>query len=223
MTLWLAIDTSGGTSVALSRDGDLLSETNFENPMGHAENIGEAIAEALSKAGVKPNEIGAVVVGRGPAPFTGLRVGIAAAVAFAEGIGVQLYGVVSHDAIALAHLTGKLQGAASSESSRLVVRTDARRREEYWSLYSGLNESGAPQRIEGPGVASAEAIDERLSELGEPVRVAQGRVSAGMLAALATLEQKAGQLSTDVSALYLRAPDATEPKAHGRVGKSVSG
>jgi tRNA threonylcarbamoyl adenosine modification protein YeaZ len=218
----LAIDTSSGTSVAVSRDGNLLAEANHENPMGHAENIGEAIAEALSKAGVKPNEIGAVVVGRGPAPFTGLRVGIAAAVAFAEGIGVQLYGVVSHDAIAMAHFATNSKEAAATKSI-LVVRTDARRREEYWSAYSGVDENGLPRRIEGPGVASAEVIEERLSERGVPVTVARVSVSAGAIASLAAAAVKTGQLSTDVSALYLRAPDATEPKPHGRVGKSVSG
>ena len=219
MTLWLAIDTSAGTSVALSRNGQVLAESNFEDVMGHAENIGIAIAEVLEQAGVKSSQVEAVAVGRGPAPFTGLRVGIAAAVAFAEGIGVPLYGVVSHDTIAFA----QAELLADAATKFLVVRTDARRREEYWSIYSGLDEHGLPIRSQGPGVATAEVIDAYLRELPAPATLAQGNVSAAAIAAIAEVSMHSKALSNDVSALYLRAPDATEPKAHGRVGKSVSG
>ena len=53
----------------------------------HAEVIGTLIEAALRRAGVAPHELSGVVAGMGPGPFTGLRVGIAAARAFALGIG----------------------------------------------------------------------------------------------------------------------------------------
>ena len=56
----------------------------------HAERIGASIAEVLKTAGVDSGRISAVVVGRGPAPFTGLRIGIAAGMMFAEGSGAKL-------------------------------------------------------------------------------------------------------------------------------------
>ena len=98
----LAIDTSAGTTVALVRNGVVLAESNHDSNMGHAETVALAIAEVLAAApGVGVNS---VVVGRGPAPFTGLRVGIAAAMMFSEGAKAQLSGVISLDAIALLEL-----------------------------------------------------------------------------------------------------------------------
>lgn len=219
MTIWLGIDTSSGTSVAIGDGANLLAEVNFEDTMGHAENIGDAIVQVLQSAKLVSKDIDAVVVGRGPAPFTGLRVGIAAAVAFAEGIGAPLYGVVSHDAIALSDI----ETDAPNQAKHLVVRTDARRREEYWSLYSGLDESGLPKRSAGPAVASAQAIEAELEGMAGSSSTAQSHVSAASIVRLAHLQKAAGVLDSDVSALYLRAPDATEPKAHGRFGKPVSG
>ncbi|HEY1105724.1 MAG TPA: tRNA (adenosine(37)-N6)-threonylcarbamoyltransferase complex dimerization subunit type 1 TsaB, partial [Agromyces sp.] len=87
----LAIDTSTGTSVAIvDRDratGDLrtLAETGTDDTMRHAEVIGGFIRDALATAGIDPASLSGVAGGMGPGPFTGLRVGIAAAHAFALG------------------------------------------------------------------------------------------------------------------------------------------
>ena len=201
----LAIDTSAGTSVALAHGGKLLAEYNSEDNMKHAERIGAAIASVLRDAGLKSSQIKTVVVGRGPAPFTGLRVGIAAAIAFAEGVGAPLFGVCSLDAIALAaeHTDG---------SSPLLVTSDARRSEVYWALYAGLSKNGRPLRTQGPAVAKPAALEELLQAEGiRPVR-AVGAISAANLAKVFELEQLDAVADRDVSALYLRAPDAAEPK-----------
>ncbi|OXE34949.1 MAG: tRNA (adenosine(37)-N6)-threonylcarbamoyltransferase complex dimerization subunit type 1 TsaB, partial [Phenylobacterium zucineum] len=85
MSIILAIDTSAGTSVAIVENGAVRAEVNVDDTMRHAERIGEAIAQVLATTDLRPQQISEVVVGRGPAPFTGLRVGIAAAILFAEG------------------------------------------------------------------------------------------------------------------------------------------
>ena len=96
----LAIDTSAGTSVAVV-DGDrVLSEASDPGTRGHAEHIGTLIQTALAEAGATPADITGVVSGMGPGPFTGLRVGIAAARAFAAGRGIPVHPVASHDAVA---------------------------------------------------------------------------------------------------------------------------
>jgi len=95
----LAIDTSLGTSVAvLGADGALLAARDSADARGHAEAIGTCIAEAIAEAGTVA-DIAAVAVGMGPGAYTGLRVGIAAARAFAAGRGVPVLGVPSHDAV----------------------------------------------------------------------------------------------------------------------------
>ncbi|WP_296632137.1 tRNA (adenosine(37)-N6)-threonylcarbamoyltransferase complex dimerization subunit type 1 TsaB [Rhodoluna sp.] len=206
----LCIDTSAGTSVAVLRGAELLAEFNDDHNMGHTEVIGRAIATALADAGVASHQIKRVVVGRGPAPFTGLRVGIAAATMFAAGVGAKLFGVVSLDAIAFE--------ALSASEVPLLVTADARRSEVYWALYSGRTTSGAPICIEGPGVIKPAALEEMLSERGiNPMRT-ELPVHAAALGQLFEAQLIDGIESTDLSALYLRAPDAVPTP-----GKKVSG
>jgi tRNA threonylcarbamoyladenosine biosynthesis protein TsaB len=218
MGILLAIDTSAGTSVALFRDGVLAAELNVTDNMKHAETVGTAIISVLTQAGVAAREVQEVVVGRGPAPFTGLRVGIAAAVMFAEGSGAKLSGLVSLDAIALSALKQR----SASETRPLLVTTDARRSEVYWALYSGLSDKGVAMRIEGPQVIKPAALDELLAERNIEADTTHLAITGVAVGELALALRAAGQLESDISALYLRAPDAVEPKASGVFSKRVS-
>ena len=219
MSLLLAIDTSNGTSVAIFRDGELVAQTNEPNALKHAESIGSAIANVLREANVRGADVAQVVVGRGPALFTGLRVGIAAAVMFAEGAGAKLSGVVSLDAIALEALNS---GAKATETEPLLVSTDARRGERYWATYSGLDKFGVPVRTQGPQVLKPEAIENLFAVEGLKPQTTDVIITAKAIGELAIAQAKAGVLDSDVSALYLRAPDAVEPKSPGQFGKKVS-
>ena len=233
MSPFLAIDTSVGTSVALVAGGSVLAEVNIDDRMGHAENIGLALAEVFKRADVAPSRISAVIAGRGPAPFTGLRVGIAAAIAFAEGVARPIFGVVSHDAIALAELTELAEGGAyggpqarsqggPQTGSPLLVTTDARRSEVYWSLFSGLDHHGCPVRIDGPHVNKPAELESILDARGLSPITAKASVSAAALARVAERQMLAGGASEDVTALYLRAPDAVAPKDITKTSKAVS-
>ena len=212
----LAIDTSAGTAVALMRNGMVVAEINHEHNMSHAESIGSAIAGVLAASGLSAENVISVVVGRGPAPFTGLRVGIAAAMMFAEGAKAQLSGVVSLDAIALTALKAN---DSISESSPLLITTDARRKEVYYALYSGLSDAGIPIRLEGPAVIRPEALSALLAERGINPITTDAKITASAIAELADALQREGLLEHDVTAMYLRAPDAVE----GQFGKKVSG
>jgi len=214
MGAMLAIDTSAGTTVALVRNGEVIAESNHDNTMGHAETVAVAIAEVLAAApGVGVNS---VVVGRGPAPFTGLRVGIAAAMMFSQGAKAKLSGVISLDAIALLELEGN---SAISSTNPLLVVTDARRKEVYYALYSGLNSHGVPIRIDGPAVIKPAALAEMLIDKNITPVTATKSITAAAIAKLAEAQLRDACLSTDVTALYLRQPDAVE----GQFGKKVSG
>lgn len=209
----LAIDTSAGTSVALvDESGSALAEFESADIMRHAETIGTGIASVLAAAGISPDKVDAVAVGRGPAPFTGLRVGLAAAVMFGVGRGIPVYGVVSHDAIAFAELSGNGAG----EHPNLLVLTDARRKEVYWSLYSsrlaGAPSGLQPERLEGPGVQALASLETSLTDQRVSYGQASAPCTAANLARVLLAQLAAGSASQDVSPLYLRAPDAVPPK-----------
>ncbi|AWB96171.1 tRNA (adenosine(37)-N6)-threonylcarbamoyltransferase complex dimerization subunit type 1 TsaB [Agromyces badenianii] len=207
----LAIDTSTGTSVAVvDRDrasGELrcLAETGTDDTMRHAEVIGGFIRGALAGAGIGPHELSGVAAGMGPGPFTGLRVGIAAAHAFALGIARPFVPVVSHDAIAL---TRYLAG----DEGLVQVVTDARRREFAVSEYEGLDADGLPVRVDGPGLVPRDEVPPARG-----IRFDASIVSAGAVGMLAELAFAAGRLPLAADRpIYLRAPDVT-PSAGKKV------
>jgi tRNA threonylcarbamoyl adenosine modification protein YeaZ len=161
-----------------------------------------------------------VVVGRGPAPFTGLRIGIAAAVMFAEGVGAKLFGVSSLDAIARAAFEKRVSAGYDSKSP-ILVTADARRSEHYWAVYSGLSSSGAPILIEGPGVAKPAALDEKFA--GQEIERTDIKISAVDLGKVFEAQLIDGTASDVIDALYLREADAVAPKVLRDFGKKVSG
>ena len=194
----LAIDTSAGTSVAVvDRDAGVLSEVAEADTRRHAEVIGTLISAALREAGVTAHDLSGVAVGMGPGPFTGLRVGIAAARAFAWGAGKPVVPVVSHD------------GVAFRTTEPMLVVTDARRREVYWSAYSGTDEDGLPVRVAGPGLASPLLLDEVVPGYEKYARVDAAEVSAASIGLVAELLHLHGRPFAGSEALYLRSPDVT--------------
>ncbi len=202
----LAIDTSAGTSVAVvDRDGGILAEHSQLDTMRHAEVVGDQIAGALRDSGVPVAALSGVAVGMGPGPFTGLRVGIAAARAFAFGAGKPIVPVVSHDAIAY-------QRYAAGHAGGLLVVTDARRRELYWSAYVGVDEAGLPIREDGPGLCKPDAVPHPLLK-----RVDAESVSAGALGMLAEMLYLHRRPFAADEPLYLRSPDVTLSNGPKRV------
>jgi tRNA threonylcarbamoyl adenosine modification protein YeaZ len=196
----LAIDTSVGTSVAVvDRQRGVLAERSSDDTRRHAELVGPFIAECLTEAGVAVADLEGVVAGMGPGPFTGLRVGIAAATAFAIGAALPLLRVVSHDAVAFA------------AARAVTIVTDARRKEVYWSRYAAVDAVGLPVRIAGPALAAPMDVPD------EDERLEVSIISAASLGELAGLMSLHGRPFADPGALYLRSPDAVPSAGPKRV------
>jgi tRNA threonylcarbamoyl adenosine modification protein YeaZ len=194
----LAIDTSAGTSVAVvDRDAGTLAEHSEADTRRHAEVIGTLIQRALKDAGIAVTDLSGVAVGMGPGPFTGLRVGIAAARAFAFGIGKPVVPVVSHD------------GIAFGRTEPTLVVTDARRREVYWSAYSGTDDAGLPVRVAGPGLVRPEDLAAAVGDASAYERVDAAVVSAASIGLVAELLYAHRRPFASSEALYLRSPDVT--------------
>lgn len=204
----LAIDSAIATAVAVvADDGEVLADRSSGDTRGHAEAVGRLIAEALRDAGAAASSITAVAAGMGPGPFTGLRVGIAAARAFAVGRGVPLIPLGSHDAIAL----------AAARPHPLVVLSDVRRRELAWTAYDGLDAHGLPVVVTGPSLAPVDGLERALGPHAQAERLLATAVPAGALGRLAAIRRAAGLPSPALDPLYLRAPDATPSAGPKRV------
>ncbi len=215
----LGIDTSLGSAVAVVEpDGAVRSQRESLDPRGHAEVIGTLIQEALAEASVTAAEITHVAAGMGPGPFTGLRVGIAAARTFALGRGIPVVPVVSHDAVALELLLhAALHAGLDAEDRPFAVVTDARRREFAFTMYRGLDDDGLPVRIAEPALTPRDELDAVLVPHGVERRDAE-RIPCGLLAVAAARAIAAGRTIGPEEALYLRSPDVTMPGAPKRVG-----
>jgi tRNA threonylcarbamoyl adenosine modification protein YeaZ len=137
MTLTLAIDTSTSRTIVGIIDGDqVIFEKFHEGATDHGRALSQLVAEAL-KVSRPPKQ---VVVGMGPGPFTGLRVGISFAHTFGLARNIPVIGICSLDAIAL-------------DANEYTVAIDARRKEIYWARYK----DGV--RIEGPSVSKPAEVD----------------------------------------------------------------
>jgi tRNA threonylcarbamoyl adenosine modification protein YeaZ len=129
MSKVLAIDTSTSRSCVAIIEGTSILYSGFrDGATAHGPSLPALVQEALSVS-----EVDEVIVGMGPGPFTGLRVGIAFAHSFALARGIPVRGVCSLDAI-----------AAQIQESDFIITVDARRKEVYWARYTNGVRVGEP-------------------------------------------------------------------------------
>ncbi|GAA5178279.1 tRNA (adenosine(37)-N6)-threonylcarbamoyltransferase complex dimerization subunit type 1 TsaB [Rugosimonospora acidiphila] len=144
-----ALATVGDTGV------EILAESVTVDSRAHGELLAPAITAVLAEGGAAPRDLDAVVAGVGPGPFTGLRVGLVTAAALADSLNIPAYGVCTLDALGWAVGSG-----------RVLVATDARRKEIYWAVY----QDGV--RLTGPSVNKPAELsaseDNGLLPVGDP-------------------------------------------------------
>jgi tRNA threonylcarbamoyladenosine biosynthesis protein TsaB len=199
--LILAIDTATPAVTAgvirRNRDSiDVLSERVTVDPRAHAERFTPNVVGALADAGLTVADLDAVVVGCGPGPFTGLRVGMATAAAYGHALGIPVHGVCSLDAIGI------------DTAGDVLVVTDARRREVYWARYQDGD------RVHGPAVnapadvpADVQAVagsPDHAALFDRPRQPAVYPTASGLVRTVADWAAAPAPLVP----LYLRRPDA---------------
>jgi tRNA threonylcarbamoyl adenosine modification protein YeaZ len=175
MSTSLVIDTSTNrTVVGVVTDGKLIWSGHRDGATAHGPSLPLLVTEAIAQ-----HSIDQVIVGMGPGPFTGLRVGIAFAHTFARARNIKVIGVCSLDAIA-AHI----------DEQDFIVATDARRKEWYWARYT----NGV--RIGDPAVSFPTDVE----KLGTTVHF-------GLFPDLVAMTKLATQ-NNITEPMYLRRPDA---------------
>ncbi|MBF0958868.1 MAG: tRNA (adenosine(37)-N6)-threonylcarbamoyltransferase complex dimerization subunit type 1 TsaB [Actinomyces sp.] len=150
----IALDTQAATAVAIIEDGRVIARAHNDSGRHHAESITPLVREALQAADLPATLGGAgidrVLVGPGPAPFTGLRAGLVSARVLARVAGAPAYGVSALDVIARQGLD------LLAPDTRVYAIADARRRELYWGSYlaAGPDDVTLEGRLEVGDVAS---------------------------------------------------------------------
>ncbi len=144
--------------VAVGGHEGVLASAHSACDRRHAENLTPQIEFVCRQAGISVREIAVVAVDIGPGLFTGLRVGIAAAVAVAYGLGVPMIGVSSLD----------LGAFAAAQSRRLIMPCyDARRGEVFTASYRAV--PGGVQRVTEPSVTTPDELAAELLAQSEDV------------------------------------------------------
>jgi tRNA threonylcarbamoyl adenosine modification protein YeaZ len=215
--LVLALDTATPASTAalveVTADGLFgVAENRTVDARAHGEKLAPEIAAVLAEAGFRPRDLTAIVAGLGPGPFTGLRVGLATAASMGQALGIPTYGVCSLDGL------GRAAGPG-----RVLIATDARRREVYYATYvDGVRETGPD--VSKPAevvVDAARAAGEGALKYGDifglPVEEHLLYPPGAALVAIAADRIRAGAPGEVLTPLYLRRPDAVEPAARKSV------
>jgi tRNA threonylcarbamoyl adenosine modification protein YeaZ len=206
----LALDTATpAVTVALHDGTSVVASSSQVDARRHGELLLPAVDRVLTEAGRRLDAVTGIVVGVGPGPYTGLRVGLMTADTFGLALGVPVHGVCTLDGLAY----------ASDLAEPFVVATDARRKEVYWARYDN-----ARTRVTEPAVDRPAEIAEALAGLPAvgagallypdafPVAREPEHVSAAALASLAAERLAAGEELAEPRPLYLRRPDAQVPK-----------
>ena len=229
----LSIDTSQSASVALvdTDTGRVIASEQADDQRRHVEFIGPALARVLAEE-ARPE---LVVVGIGPGPFTGLRVGIAAGIAVGQARGIPVKGLLSQAAVAEEFVRTEGDGATdgataegrgSKSGAGVLIASDARRKEVYFSVYTAADASlsagpfvAKPAEVAGV-LADHGYVPDRIGErlgrgfllypdiLGAVTRETITDPKAEFLALAAARELAAGRELNDPIPEYLREPDA---------------
>jgi tRNA threonylcarbamoyl adenosine modification protein YeaZ len=204
------MDTATPAVTAALHDGSsVLAESSSVDARRHGELLLPAVDRVLADAGVKLDAVTGIVVGVGPGPYTGLRVGLVTAATFASALGVPVHGVCTLDGLAY----------AAGLTTPFVVATDARRKEVYWARYENARTRATDAAVDRPADIAGQVA--RLPAVGAGALLypdtfpdARGpeHVSAAALAALAAEKLRAGEEFLPLQPLYLRRPDAQVPK-----------
>jgi len=142
----LGIDTSTQVCVGLARDGEPVLSESVGDSRSHVELLMPTVKSVMKDAKIRRRDLSGIAVGMGPGPYTGLRVGIAAAQMLSVALKIPVYHRCSLDVLGL-------DWALTNPQGPYIVCTDARRKELYWAIYDHQG-----RRVEGPYVSTSDQI-----------------------------------------------------------------
>jgi tRNA threonylcarbamoyladenosine biosynthesis protein TsaB len=193
--LILSLDTATEVrSVAVVRGGRVLACTRGEVLRENSARVLHDVAEALSAAGVKLEDIELFAAATGPGSFTGLRSGLATIKAFAATLNRRVAGVPTLHAIAY----------ACGTTPRVLACLPAGRGEVFAQLLS-VDDARAVRELSEPVHLSPASVFEKAANWGGDLKWA-GRGAHAHAGALREFASEKG--------IIWRDPDAREDESH---------
>jgi tRNA threonylcarbamoyladenosine biosynthesis protein TsaB len=223
----LILETSGRVGQVAVASGPILRAVRrLDEARRHARDLSPAVALLLTSQGWSPRDVHAVIVSRGPGSYTGLRVGIMSAKAFAYATGCALVAVDTFEVIARQAPTEAtaLHVIADAQQGKVYVQGLWREHEESgWSplaplevrdLDTWLAERRPEAWVTGPGLR---AYDPRLPASLTRVPPERWEPLPETLLDLGLARYRAGQRDDlwTLEPLYLR-PSSAEEKWQAR-------
>ena len=118
-------------SVVLADNGVVVAEKTSEPIRDHASSLAVYIDEVLKESGVKPSDLKAIAVSKGPGSYTGLRIGVSTAKGLCYALNIPLIAIATTQSMAqLFYLNN------SEYNGYVVPLLDARRMEVYGAIYN---------------------------------------------------------------------------------------
>ena len=206
----LAIETStrNGSVAVMASGGDVLFSESFEADRSHNSLLFEPLRRALASA----DDLTAILVGTGPGSYTGVRIGIAAALGVSLAKNVPVAGISS------------LCAAHPVETTSYAIIGDARRDSFFWAEVRERSLAKPPELCSRDELAArARAWNGPLVTFDRadlPVDASPASPTARDLAtaAFTTLDPATLQIDSVIEPIYLRAPYITKPKPKRRPG-----
>jgi tRNA threonylcarbamoyladenosine biosynthesis protein TsaB len=213
----LALETGGrACSVAITAGATVLAHETVATDHGHATLLMPMIERARIAAGCEYAALDRIAVAVGPGSFTGLRVGIAAALGLALATGVPAVGISSF------HAALRMDQEARGDR-RLLVLLDSRRDEPFLAeLDQALG------FVRPPAVVSRDALDAMLAASGPAILMGDApalsdahfppdiqvvHAAPNALAVAALAADPSRRFDRAPEPAYVRAPDVTLAKA----------
>lgn len=166
--LVLGLETSTlRSSVALVDHERIVASASLGVPRRHGEFVAPAIEFCLAQADVDVDRVAGVAVGLGPGLYTGLRVGIATAQAFAAARQLPVVGLCGLDVLAF---------QVRHVRRPICAVIDARRNELFWAFYRAS--PGGVQRATDLQLGTIDTLVAELESSGEePLVIGDGAIT----------------------------------------------
>jgi tRNA threonylcarbamoyladenosine biosynthesis protein TsaB len=219
--LILGIETGGRScSVAVFKDGRLVAHENENTDHGQATMLMPMIERVRGKAGCDYSALDRIAVAVGPGSFTGIRVGLAAALGLSLASGVPAVGISSFQAVA-----ASVTHTPDVETLRKFVLLDSRREEPFFVEIGDDDTFRTP-----PAVISVADLDAMLATagpsivIGDAPAIARGPqhfpqhtrlnpISPNALWVATLADHPERRFDLPPKPVYIRPPDVTMPKS----------